>query len=83
MVLVVGGAGERLAAALLRADVRPLARVRPDVHLADVGRRKRAVAALERTDERPLACARNTPGGRLRNWTDERAIACARNTPGG
>lgn len=46
VVLVIGGAGEGAAAAGLGAVVRPLARVRPDVNFADVGRGEGAAAAF-------------------------------------
>ena len=58
VVLVVGGAGEGSAAALLRADVGPLPSVGADVHLADVGRGERTVAPFEWAFKGALACAR-------------------------
>lgn len=56
MVLVVGGAGEAPAAARLCTHVGPLARVRPDVNLADVGRGKGAATAHEGALEGTLTC---------------------------
>lgn len=54
VVLVVGSAGERSPAGRLRTQVRPLARVRARVNLADVGRGEGTPAALERTFKRLL-----------------------------
>lgn len=56
VVLVVGGAGEAPAAARLWTHVGPLARVRPDVNLADVGRGKGAATAHEGALEGTLTC---------------------------
>lgn len=56
VVLVVGGAGEAPATARLCTHVGPLARVRPDVNLADVGRGKGAATAHEGALEGTLTC---------------------------
>lgn len=56
MVLVIGGTGEAPSAAGLWARVGPLARVRSDVNLADVGRGERAAAAHEGALEGTLTC---------------------------
>lgn len=56
VVLVVGGTGEAPAAARLWTHVGPLARVRPDVNLADVGRGKGAATAHEGALEGTLTC---------------------------
>lgn len=68
VVLVVGGAGERAPAAGLGAVVRPLAGVRPDVNLADVGGGERPATTFDRAFKRLLSCRQETGSRRLKDF---------------
>lgn len=62
VVFVVCGAGEGTSTAGLRAVVRPLPGVSPDVDLSDVGGRKGPAATLDGALERFLPCRRGADG---------------------
>lgn len=62
MVLVIGGTGEAPSTVGLRTHVGPLACVRSDVNLADVGCGKRAATAHKGTLEGTLTCIERVNG---------------------
>lgn len=69
VVLVVGGTGEAPATARLWTHVGPLARVRPDVNLADVGCGKGAATAHEGALEGTLTCMDRAMWVRPATWS--------------